>query len=347
MRVEAIMKLKSVFFRTVLGAALVFSACSTETAIQGVLSGKTSVPLFLECRAVSSTEIAFRFSEPVKMVSLFLEPYSEVLSFEEGKELLVTFTKPFREGEKITADVLVEDEKRNTLNVLVPFRARNDRVPKLLINEVRTTYSNPRVEFVEFLSQSAGNLGALRLFMAGYSLTQPVYEFPPTEIKAGEYIVLHLRTREEGCVDETGDNLALSGGTEALSTARDFWVPGTAKLLHDDDVVYLMDQDDRIIDAILLSKSGGQSWSKPALATGAELLASQGAWLPSGKENPAPGTYVLTPDDAVNTGTATATRTINRDQTSTKSGRAEYWYITANSSATPGAANNTKRYVVK
>jgi hypothetical protein len=126
----------------------------------------------LETKALSSTEIAFRFSKPVKMVSLFLEPFSEVLSFEEGEELLVTLAKPMREGEKITADILVEDEQRNTLNVLTPFRARNDRVPKLVINELRTTYSNPRVEFVEFVSRSAGNMGALRLFAANYSLSK-------------------------------------------------------------------------------------------------------------------------------------------------------------------------------
>ena len=338
------MKLKHFLFRTITTVVLIFSACSTETAIQGILNRKTSVPLFLDCKAISSTEIAFRFSQPVKMVSLFFEPFSEVLSFEEGEELLVTLTKPLREGEKITADVLVEDEHRNTLNVLVPFRARNDRVPKLLINEIRTTYSNPRVEFVEFLSQSAGNLGALRLFMAGHS-TQPVYEFPPVEIQAGEYIVLHLRTREELCVDETGNNLALSGGYEALSTARDFWVPGSAKLLHDDDVVYLLDQDDTIIDVILLSKTNGPSWSKPALATAAEFVAAQGAWLPMGGEKTS--SYTLSPDDAVNTANATATRTINRDENQSKGSWAGNWYITANSSATPGAPNNIKRYEPK
>jgi hypothetical protein len=325
----------------------IISACSTEAAIQGVLNRKTTVPLFLECKAVSSTEICFRFSQPVKMLSLFFEPFSEVLSVREGEELLVTLTKPLREGEKITADVLVEDEHRNTINVLVPFRARNDRVPKLVINELRTVYSNPRVEFVEFLSQSAGNLGALRLFAAGHSITKPVYEFPPLEIRAGEYIVLHMRSREEDCVDETGDNLALSGGYEALATVRDFWVPGTAKLLHDDNVVYLVDQDDRIIDAVLLSKSPGPVWSKPALATAAEFVASQGAWLPLGGEAMAPGTYTLSPADAASTANTTATRTINRDETFDKGGRAENWYITANSSSTSGMPNNTKRFVPK
>jgi hypothetical protein len=108
-----------------------------------------------------------------------------------------------------------------------------------------------------------------------------------------------------------------------------------------------MDQDDKIIDAILLSKSDGPGWSKPALATAAELVANQGAWFPLGGKKTAPGTYVLTPADAVNTSTTTATRTINRDETLDGGGRTEKWYITANSSATPGASNNPKRHVPK
>ena len=339
------MKLKfSFLFTLLLFKVLIFMACSSEAAIHGVLSRKTTMPVFLECKALSSTEIAFRFSQPVKMLSLHLEPSSDIHSYREGEELLITLTRPLKEGEKIIADVLVEDEDRNTLNVLVPFRARNDRVPKLIMNELRTTYSNPRVEFVEFISKSSGNLGALRLFIASHSITRPAYEFPPMEIKEGEYIVLHLRTRDDAAVDETGDDLNLSGGNEAGPTARDLWVPGSTKMLRDDDVVYLVDQDDKIIDAVLLSRSGGFEWSRPTLAAAAEFVASQGAWFPTGGESPAPGTYVLNPSDAVNTTGTTATRSINRNESLERGGRAEAWYITVNSGATPGLPNNTRIY---
>jgi hypothetical protein len=252
------------------------------------------------------------------MLSFYMEPYAEILSYEEGEELLILLSEPLREGEKIIADILVEDEHRNTLNVLVPFRARNDRVPNLVINELRTEYASasgrnpPRVESVEFLAKSAGNLGALRLFIAGSS-PQPVFEFPPAEIRAGEYIVLHLRTMMEGCVDETGGNLALSGGHEALPDVRDFWVPGTTKLLRKTEIVYLVDQDDRIIDAVLLSEDPGSAWGKAALTSAAEFIAAQRAWLPRG--NDAGGSYTLTPCDAIITKTATATRTVCRDET--------------------------------
>jgi hypothetical protein len=277
-----------------------------------------------------------------------MEPSVEVLSYEDGEEILIVLAESLREGEKIIADILVEDDNRNTLNALVPFRARNDRVPQLVINELRTEYSSAtktapaRVESVEFLAKSAGNMGALRLFIAGNSLTQPVFEFPPAEIRAGEYIVLHLRTMLEGSVDETGDNLALSGGYEALPDVRDFWVPGTSKLLRKTEIVYLVDQDDRIIDAVLMSENPGSSWGKDALTSAAEFIAAQRAWLP---RNNAGESYILTPSDAIITSGATATRTVCRDETLGNTRSAQNWYITVTSGATLGKNNNPNRYV--
>lgn len=348
------MKIKSSLFGTrkaclqvLLPAVLILSCCSSEAAIQSIMSGSATAPVFLECKAISATEIVFRFSEPVRMKSLYLDPSVEILSYIEGEEILITLSEALMEGARIIADILVEDGNRNTLNVLTPFRARNDRVPKLIINELRTENSSTtrNIEFIEFVAKSAGNLGALRLFLAGHSITQPVYEFPPVEVQSGEYIVLHLRS-VEGCVDETGNDLTLSGGTESCPEARDLWVPGNAKLIHKTDVVYLVDQDDKIIDAVLMSESAGPAWGKADLANAAGFLASQGAWFPRGTVSPPDaGSYALTPADAlISTGT-TATRTINRDETLVADGRPENWYITATSNATPGKPNSLRRYV--
>jgi hypothetical protein len=342
------MKLKSSFY-IFLFAALIFSCSTAETAIQEVLSGSASSPVFLDCKAVSSTELIFRFSRPVRMVSFYMEPFNDVLSYEEGEEINITLSRPMREGEKIVTDILVEDEKRNTLNVLAPLRARNDRMPDLFINEIRTENSKPKAEFIEFYSNSAGNLGALRVFVASVSVTQPVYEFPPVEVNAGEYIVLHLRSTEEGCVDETGSNLALSGGTDAHPNARDFWVPGNTKHMHKTTAVYLVDQDDRIIDAVLLNENAGSTWGNGTAAittkmtAATEFIASQGAWLPRG-EQMAPGTYTLTPADAASSAGTTNTRTICRDETLGRGKKPENWYVTATSSATPGRRNSEKRH---
>jgi hypothetical protein len=334
------------FFTLFLVLMQIFAAlsCSTEGALQHVLGKSAEPPVFLDCRPISSTEMVFTFSQAVNVKSLYFDPPLEVKSIDEGEEVTVVFAKQLEEGKKVTADIIVEDSGMNTLNVVVPFRARNDRMPPLVFNEIRTEYSKPKVEFVEFLSRGAGNLGAMRLFVAGQSLTTPVYEFPPVEVKAGEYIVLHLRTIEEGCLDETGTNLALSGGTDACSEARDFWLPGAKKLLHKTDALWLMDQDGKIIDAILLSEKNDAKWGSDKVAEAANLFGKEKAWLPSKGEAAewSPG-----PSDAVIAAWTTNTRTICRDDTLPIKPCAGNWYITANSSATPGKPNNPKRYTPK
>jgi hypothetical protein len=320
-----------------------FTVCSCATGTGGDIAGqiigkKSESPVFLSCQAVSETEINFRFSQPVKVMSLHFSPALALNEVEDGSTIRVTFNNKLGPGERLTADLLAEDDNGNTINVLVPILTRNNRIPPLLINEIRTEYSKPKCEFIEFKTLQAGNLGALRLFIAGNYKAPMVYEFPPVEVAAGEYITLHLRTTEESNCDEMGKNLGESGGTDSSPTARDLWVPGSGKLLHKTDVVYLLNQDNRVVDSVLLSESDDPWWSKEYLAEAAEFLFKAGAWeSPDGK--------ICSPADAASSSGTTLTRTICRDETlKQSSGTAADWYIAANGSATPGKPNNPKRY---
>ncbi|MDR2483058.1 MAG: hypothetical protein LBD08_05430 [Treponema sp.] len=325
-------------------AALLVSACacSPETALQRVLGGSAEAPVFISCKAVSATEISFRFSLPVRVKSLVFDPPLEAELVSEGAQVRVRLHIPLEGGRKVTADMLVEDEHGNTLAVLVPFRTKNDRVPALLITEVRTEYAKPKAEFVELKTFSAGNLGAVRLFIAGAGMDTPVFEFPPVEVRAGEYIVIHLRNLHEG-LDEIGENLEATPYTkdnEALAEARDFWVPGSKKLLRKTDAVMVIDQDDRILDGLLLSENPDPWWKDEKMVMAAEMLTAQGAWESAGAKVPGPA-------DAVFSARTTTTRSICRDETGTDTGSSADWYITASSNATPGKVNSIKRYIPK
>jgi hypothetical protein len=316
-------------------------SCATDTggeAAAHILGGKSEAPVFLSCNAVSETEINFRFSRPVKVVSLHFNPAILVNEVEDGSTIRVSFSNGPGPGEQITADLLAEDSNGNTINVLIPLRTKNNRIPPLRINELRTEYSKPKCEFIEFKAFGAGNLGALRLFIAGNSKAPLVYEFPSVEVANGEYITLHLRTTEESNRNELGKNLEESGGADSSPTGRDLWIPGSNKLLHKTDIIYLLNQDDSVVDAVMLSESADPWWNKDYLAEAAEFLSGEGAWKsPDGK--------ICSPANAVLSGGTTLTRTICRDETlKGNSGTAADWYITANSSATPGKPNNLKRY---
>jgi hypothetical protein len=326
------MRKKLLFF---LSAALslggFYMSCSTDTAIQPLLSSGSEGPVFEGYKAVSSG-FEFTFSQPVNVMSATFNPAQEVANIENGISVKIDLQDELEAGMKLTADILVEDEHGNTLNVLVPVRSRNERMPQMVINEVRTEYAKPKVEFLEFKTVSAGNLAALQLFAAGISLDEAIYEFPSAKVKAGEYIVLYLRTLDSASVDETGSDLSLSTGAETSPTAREFWVPGTTKLSRKTEIFYLKDQDGNIIDAVMMNEKQNVSWPKENLAAAEKLLVSNNAWL---GENPVMSQY------------ATATRTICRDESLPDSDSAEDWYIAATSSATPGAANSSKKHEQK
>ena len=91
----------------------------------------------------------------------------------------------------------VADSNGNSLSFSVPVTAFNDRVPKLRINEIRTVYSKPKVEYIELYALSDGNLSGVQVSCA-MNTANPAYEFPAAEVRAGDYIVYHLRSVEEG-----------------------------------------------------------------------------------------------------------------------------------------------------
>ncbi|MDR2102054.1 MAG: hypothetical protein LBP43_05735 [Treponema sp.] len=349
---------------------LSYTACSSEDVIEQILkegvnfqgdsggglgtnSTSTESPVFLGYKALSPTELSFQFSLPVTVRSLNFDPPAEVEGVDEGDTVTVTLSEPLKGGERFVADILVEDGRRNTLNVLIPFRARNERIPEFLITELRTEVSKLKVEFVELKTLSAGNLGALRLFITTNSMDIPVFEFPPVEVAEGEYLVVHLRSAEAGISNELEDDLGESGGTETNPESRDFWVPEAEERFRKTDAVYLLDQDDRIIDGVIFSETADAWWTKETLAAAAEFLSEQGAWMPisaaGSEEDPPAGNAgaIPGPADAVNSSKTTNTRSICRDETLPDSNTAADWYITVTSGATPGRPNNPNRFVVQ
>jgi len=325
-----------------LGAVISLGSCSTpETPGASLLKrGSSSALVYNNCRAVSQEEVEFEFSRPVTIKYLNFEPELSVDSLENGSTVRVKFKEKQEAGKLIKVNLLAEDSKKNTLNVLVSFRTRNDRMPRLEINEVRTFYSKPTCEFIEFKMKTAGNLGAMRIYIASSDKEPMVFEFEPVEVKEGEYVVLHMRTLETEleCVNEYGKNLAESGGTDSSPNARDFWVPSTKKILHNTDAIYVLNQDDIILDAIMFSETSDSLWQKDYLEKAADFLYSQNAWT-------APDGTICKPEDAIDSKSVktAGTRSISRDETKTNTHKATDWYITANSGATPGKPNNPNR----
>jgi len=306
----------------------------TEDNTKEKTPGKTPPKLvFLNYKVVSETEIVFEFSQPVTLISLDLEPKLTFNTTTNGNELKIILTEKLKPATLIEVDLQVKDEHGNTDREQISFRTKNNSVPQMIINELRTEYSKPKAEFIEFKMLSNGNLGALRVFIAGNYKAPMVYEFAPVEVKKDDYIVLHLRTLEEGCKDEHGENLSESGGVDSSPTARDFWVSGSKKLLHKTDAVYVLDQNENVLDAVMISEKPDSQWGKDYFADAAELLFKKGVWKSSA------GT-VGNPAEAVDTSVykTAATLSISRKDEENTHTKAD-WYVTKTGSATPGQPN--------
>jgi hypothetical protein len=337
---------KLYFFLFAVYVILNSCASSKEDSIVSalMLGGSSQAPVFLNCRAVSEKEVEFEFSSPVSVTSLNFDPEIKIVSIENGNVVKVQLEETQEPGRLIYVDLLAEDERKNTVNVLAQLRARNNRMPKLVINEICTEYSNAaagkKEEFIEFKIKSAGNLGAMRVVIIGNSSAakQTIYEFSSVEVKKDEYMVLHLRTFDAASKDEYTSALDESRGVNASPTARDFWIPGETKLLHKTAMIYVLDQDDNVIDAVVLSDKPDLWWPKDYFAETAEFLYNKGAWVSANGG-------VCSPQDAVTSANATNTRTICRDETIENSNTAKDWYVTITSGATPGKPNNPGRYL--
>jgi hypothetical protein len=75
---------------------------------------------------------------------------------------MVTLQDPPPGGERILADILVEDKDGNTLNVLVPFRSRNENFPSFIITESAFLTPFPlMIGLPSFLGTSLSNRGRI------------------------------------------------------------------------------------------------------------------------------------------------------------------------------------------
>jgi hypothetical protein len=212
-----------------------------------------------------------------------------------------------------------------------------DELPLLLINEIRTEYSGTakRAEYIELKALESGNLAGLRVFVASNTKDTLVYTFLPIGVRKGEYVVLHLRTLDDSCIDEYEGGKDESGGRDSSPVARDFYVPGNSKLLRKTDAVYIKDMDDNVLDAVMIAVKPFPKGSLDFFTKAAEFLFNEGAWKSA--NGGMPGI-----EDAVDsTGIGSAlTRSISRNENAKDSNTAADWYITANGGITPGRKNN-------
>ena len=311
---------------------IIFSGISCTLTPEGIsiLSGNYESPKFLELKVNSENSLQILFSTSINLENLKIYPLGENQELKVESQNLgegiwqIDASSNFDCRKIYLIEGYVLDQRGNSLYFKDSFMGFNGRVPKVVINEIRTEYSKPKVEFVELKVLSEGNLGGMELVVASDG-EENNYVFPAVEVKPEDLVVLHFRKIEDGCIDEIENDRELSLATES-SSSIDLWIDNTSARIAKSDVILLKNKrQGEVVDSVLYMESSASSWKTPFLSECAELALSSETWI----GNP------------VNSDGVTATRTLSRVNLNKD---ASAWIVTATSKASPGKENSTQAY---
>ena len=350
------------------------AAFSCQMSPEGVtiIGGDYSSPKLVDFIVSGTDSLQLTFSDEISLGKLYISPSSADENEFSGSQINQIDLMPVEDEENAAENRVAymlrlpeqtecgmeyvlfaeaEDKKGNTLSFSTVFYGYNEQVPKLILSEVRTEAAKPKPEFIELYCLSDGNTGGMILEIFYNKANSFKYVLPAASVKAGEYIVVHLRSYDDQkpfCVNEAdSDELALSASTAADSCpgVRDFWHDENTKLLGKTSVILLWERSrGRIADALLIAESEKGGWSSSAAGDAAQSAVLADVWIDGASVS-----------DAVCTDKTTATRTVSRQNieeiTEAASSpdfvwpvpvSASDWLVVATSQATPGKPNSSK-----
>ncbi len=260
-------------------------------------------------------------------------------------EYLVFFEKPLEPSVEYILYAVAEDDRNNTLSFSVGFYGLNDNLAELLLSEIRTDMTKLKVEFVELFALKSGNTGGMVLECCNGS-KKLEYVMPAVDVKAGDYIVVHLRSTEDGCADEM-ESYDKCKATDCSDTAVDLWVEGNTKQVSKNGCVILRERTGSSpCDIICFLESSKTAWPSDIIEESVKEAFECGVWKDGD-----------TFETAFCSDKATTARTITRTGLSellnlAESGKLEFpvpvsaenWIIAGGVKATPGTANSETPY---
>ncbi|WP_191014104.1 hypothetical protein [Treponema zioleckii] len=341
----------------VLASFLPVSCKMTEDGIT-IDDADVEAPAIVSFRVESAERVKIVCSKKIEFESLALskfgskEPAGEVsVSYDEsGASAAILFAQPTLVGSKYVLSGIIKDSRGNTLEFTKPFVGFNANPARLVLSEIRPGSSGNKVEFVEVYALSDGNVSGLSIVSGLYG-EKKRYHFPSVEVSKGEYITVHMRTKDtekDKCINETGSELSRSSATDS-SSSRDLWKSTSERYVASKDVLALMkDSDGTLLDAILYSQSGNnEPWKSNVQKAIAKAAVESGVW--TGGVEPSENGFA---DNITNAATS---RSLSRQNIAELSKMKEIpdvipagpsdWLVVK--TVTPGMKNSSEPYVKK
>jgi len=283
-----------VVYTTVVLASVFHASCrATSDGIQ-MVSGDYTAPELVSFTVISQNELEVTFSKQIILENAAVAdtgkadckvPVSVKYS-EDNMHAQCILSADTVTGKDYTFSGSVRDASENTLSFSFPFRGYNAKVPRIIFSEIQEGTSRRKglkYEFVEIYVLQAGNLSGLKL-SSTYDGEDRSYMLPAVDVRAGEYITIHMRTDETAhCVDELGDNLTESAGY-ASSNSRDLWVQNTKACFGSSgDVIQLINSNDgTLMDAVVYIRDSLADWPKAEMGKAAAAASECGLWFEGG-----------------------------------------------------------------
>ena len=240
------------------------------------------------------------------------QPALSLSETEDGaKVLTLKLSSAMQIGQEYSLKLAVQDKNGNTNTVVARFYGHNPAIPCLLLNEFTTQGNSTHPDLVELKILSDGNMGGLTFYHGTKTSFAYRFIFPAFAVKAGEFILIHVKPQNIPAeVNETTDKTA-SGGLDASPEAFDLWVKDGSGLSGNNGIIAVYTQPDGdLIDAVLYSNRNSDSdsnyrgFGSTSFMKQADELVTSGGWQPA--------LSLIRPEDAVNPDPSTATRSICR-----------------------------------
>ncbi|WGK69732.1 hypothetical protein P0082_02390 [Candidatus Haliotispira prima] len=328
-------------------------SCSLDRAIDGLglMERDIHPPVLLEQQGFEDY-FSFRFDEPIH--SGGFSQIQPELPFDSadisGTALEIRLGQKTVPGRSYLLRAWVADAENNTLHFLVRVYGKNLYPARLLINELNPegSKSSNSPEVIEFYAEEGGNIGGLMFAVGTKEENKGSFIFPPLDIAAGDFILLHTRwdpshKYDIERVDET-DSKARARARLSSNQAWDFWADEISGLSDTNGALALYQSPQgALMDAVIYSTSVTaeryRGWKTSYLERQVDILADLGGWLGSGSS--------LVPEDAIRSKDSTGTRSLSRlhvDGKPVDTNSAADWIIVPTRGYSFGAPNILERY---
>ncbi|MFW5802233.1 MAG: hypothetical protein ACOCVC_09385 [Spirochaeta sp.] len=324
---------------------LISNGCGAAGEARLFLSEGLRPPIITSIQISGPETVEITCDTPIRSAGLRIEPQIEISDSRiSGSTALFTLDRPTQIGMQYALFAVLEGENGHTAQVMRWGFGYNPRPVDMIMNEVIVRGSGNNPDAIEILIREGGNLGGSVWYLGTDQQHDAAYLFPPIEVNTGDYLILHVRPEhltEE--IDETGDELDLSGGKLSHPLARDLWLPEEAGLPSNNGVLTLYrSPHGELLDAILYSNRTHESdqtyggFGTAKMQNWVNQAVEAGGWNNDSEDG------IPLPEECVSPEGSTGTRSLNRGYPPAVTRTRHDWHIVPTRGATIGEANSNE-----